>query len=188
MATAGAMHLDDDHKRWGIAIFVLYFVQCALGAIIHWIKPASFTVRKKRPVQNYFHAILGLLVIGLAFYQVRLRSPQFPNALSISSHPSARQVRDGFKNEWAVSGRPPISKAADIVWYIWVAVSSQLSSIRTRKLMFSLFKLVPVLYLAGLALLPKQFRQERPRHKQAPSDEYAMRSSYTDEPRYSDRG
>ncbi|TFK91609.1 hypothetical protein K466DRAFT_515061 [Polyporus arcularius HHB13444] len=147
VSTAGAVHLDDDHKRWGIAIFVLYFIQCALGALVHYVKPTSWTVRRKRPVQNYFHAILGLLVIGLAFYQ----------------------VRNGFTEEWTrVSSRPPISKAANIVWYVWVA-------------------LVPVLYLAGLALLPKQFRQERPQQKQAPSDDYAMRPSYTDEPRYSDR-
>ncbi len=71
VSTAGAVHLDDDHKRWGIAIFVLYFIQCALGALVHYVKPTSWTVRRKRPVQNYFHAILGLLVIGLAFYQVR---------------------------------------------------------------------------------------------------------------------
>ncbi|KAI0708955.1 hypothetical protein C8T65DRAFT_204648 [Cerioporus squamosus] len=147
VSSAGAMHLDDDHKRWGIAIFVLYFIQCALGAIVHWIKPTSWTVRKKRPVQNYFHAIVGIIVIGLGFFQ----------------------VRNGFSEEWTrVSGRPPISNAVNIVWYVWVV-------------------LVPVLYLAGLALLPKQFRQERPRQKQAPSEDYAMRPGYTDEPRYSDR-
>ena len=70
VANAQARHLDDDHKKWGIAIFVLYIVQCSLGAIIHYIKPSSWTARKKRPAQNYFHAILGLLVIGLSFYQV----------------------------------------------------------------------------------------------------------------------
>ena len=64
------MHLDDDHKKWGVAIFALYFVQCSLGAVIHWVKPSSWTVKKKRPVQNYFHAVLGILVIALAFYQV----------------------------------------------------------------------------------------------------------------------
>ncbi|RPD59755.1 hypothetical protein L227DRAFT_575750 [Lentinus tigrinus ALCF2SS1-6] len=147
VSSAGAMHLDDDHKRWGVAIFVIYFIQCAVGAIIHWIKPTSWTVRKKRPAQNYFHAILGIIVIGLAFFQ----------------------VRNGYNEEWtSVSGRPPISNAANIVWYVWVV-------------------LVPVLYLAGLAFLPKQLRQERPTPK-APSEEYSLRPSYADEPRYSDRG
>ncbi|KAI0743639.1 hypothetical protein C8Q80DRAFT_1106923 [Daedaleopsis nitida] len=144
---AAAKHLDDDHKKWGIAIFVLYLAQCSLGAVVHWVKPSSWTVKKKRPIQNYFHAILGLLVIGLSFYQ----------------------VRTGYKTEWVkTTGRPPIGKAADIVWYIWVV-------------------LVPVLYFAGLALLSKQFRQERPAGKQAQPDEYALRNSYADEPRYTDR-
>ncbi len=70
VSSAQAMHLDDDHKKWGVAIFVLYFVQCMVGEVIHRVKPTSWTVRKKRPLQNYFHAILGLLVIGLSFYQV----------------------------------------------------------------------------------------------------------------------
>ena len=70
VSTAGAMHLDDDHKKWGVAIFALYFVQCSLGAVIHWVKPSSWTVNKKRPMQNYLHAVFGLLIIGLAFYQV----------------------------------------------------------------------------------------------------------------------
>ncbi|OJT06970.1 hypothetical protein TRAPUB_2171 [Trametes pubescens] len=123
--------LSDDHKRWGFAIFALYIAQLGLGAIIHWLKPTSWTVGKRRPAQNYFHAVLGILIIGLAFYQ----------------------VRTGFRTEWpARSGRPAISNAANIVWYIWVV-------------------LVPVLYFAGLALLPRQFRMERP-HRKAPSDEY----------------
>lgn len=72
VSQAGVDHVNDDHKRWGIAIFVLYFAQCALGGIIHFVKPppkadGSF----KRPPQNYSHAVLGLLIIALAFYQVR---------------------------------------------------------------------------------------------------------------------
>ena len=68
----GAPALDDDHKKWGIALLVLYLVQCSLGAIIHYVKPSSWTVHKKRPAQNYLHAVFGLLIIGLAFYQVCL--------------------------------------------------------------------------------------------------------------------
>ncbi|EIW63574.1 uncharacterized protein TRAVEDRAFT_161917 [Trametes versicolor FP-101664 SS1] len=125
------VELDDDHKKWGFALLALYVAQLALGAVIHWIKPTSWTIGKRRPAQNYFHAVLGILIIALAFYQ----------------------VRTGFRTEWpAMSGRPPISNAANIVWYIWVV-------------------LVPVLYFAGLALLPRQFRMERP-HRKAPSDEY----------------
>ncbi|KAI0369695.1 hypothetical protein BV20DRAFT_1053069 [Pilatotrama ljubarskyi] len=145
VSTAKAPHLNDDHKKWGIAIFVLYFIQVALGALIHWVKPTSWTVGKRRSLQNYFHAVLGIVILALAFYQ----------------------VRNGFRTEWpAQSGRPPISNAANIVWYVWVV-------------------LVPVLYFAGLALLPRQFRQERP-HQKAPSDEFRMRGQSEDSPRYND--
>ena len=68
--SAGVEDLDDTHKKWGVAIFVLYIVQLLLGAVIHWVKPASWTVHKKRPIQNYLHAVFGLVIIGLAFYQV----------------------------------------------------------------------------------------------------------------------
>ncbi|KAJ7587083.1 CBD9-like protein [Mycena floridula] len=112
----GAPHLDDDHKKWGVAIFVLYVVQCSSGAIIHFVKPRGAT---RRPLQNYFHAILGLLIIGLALYQ----------------------VRNGFKDEWVKMTGRAMPKSANVIWYVWVV-------------------LLPVLYFAGLALLPRQFRQE----------------------------
>lgn len=117
VTSSESLHLDDDHKQWGVAIFVLYWVQCALGAFIHWVKPKRST---GRPLQNYFHAIFGLFIIALAFYQ----------------------VRTGYKTEWPnTTGRGDIAKGADIVWYIWVVM-------------------VPLLYLAGLAFLRKQYRQE----------------------------
>lgn len=79
---------------------MLYWVQCALGAFIHWVKPKRST---GRPVQNYFHAIFGLFIIALAFYQ----------------------VRTGYKTEWPnTTGRGDIAKGADVVWYIWVVVRS----------------------------------------------------------------
>ncbi|EGO00418.1 hypothetical protein SERLA73DRAFT_89398 [Serpula lacrymans var. lacrymans S7.3] len=118
IAGSGEAHLRDLHKKWGVALFVLYFVQCALGAIITLFHPRG---RARRPIQNYFHVLLGLFIVGASFYQ----------------------VRTGFKYEWlyhAHHGR--ISNAAQIVWYVWVV-------------------LLPVLYLAGLSLLPKQFSQER---------------------------
>lgn len=111
------LHLNDVHKKWGVAIFVLYFVQAFLGLVIHKLKPKNSV---RRPPQNYMHAALGLLVIGLAFYQ----------------------VRSGFGTEWPLKTGRSAPNAVNIVWYVWVV-------------------LLPVLYFAGLALLPRQFRQER---------------------------
>lgn len=87
-------------QQLGLALFILYILQVILGNVIHSFKPKSALLR--RPVQNYFHGFLGITIIGIAFYQ----------------------VRDGYKEEWPeVSGRAPLPKAADIVYYIWVVVS-----------------------------------------------------------------
>lgn len=78
---------------------MLYIVQCVLGAVIHWIKPKRSS---GRPPQNYLHAILGLIIIALAFYQ----------------------VRDGYSREWPkTTGRGNLPNGVNIVWYIWVVVS-----------------------------------------------------------------
>ncbi|KAF9258844.1 hypothetical protein L218DRAFT_948046 [Marasmius fiardii PR-910] len=93
VSEAKAAHLDDTHKKWGVALFVLYVFQCLLGAFIHFVKPAN-PWPKGRGIQNYFHAVLGLLIVGLAFYQ----------------------VRTGYKYEWPVAtGRGSLGRGVDIV-------------------------------------------------------------------------
>lgn len=78
---------------------MFYVAQCSLGALIHWVKPKGI---KYRPPQNYFHAIFGLLIIALALYQ----------------------VRTGYKIEWPkTTGRGPVAKGVDVIFWIWVAVS-----------------------------------------------------------------
>ncbi|KAG6830162.1 hypothetical protein H0H92_001891 [Tricholoma furcatifolium] len=96
VTTSGAMHLNDTHKRLGVAIFFLYFVQLILGAVIHWIKPRNTS---RRPIQNYAHAVIGLLIIAMAMYQ----------------------VHDGFQNEWPrTTGRETLSNGVSILYYIWI--------------------------------------------------------------------
>ena len=85
-----------DHKRGGIAIFALYFLQVVLGWVIHKWKPS----KPGRPPQNYFHAVLGLVIIGFSFYQ----------------------VRNGFKEEWPRVTSREEPKGAQIVLYVWLAV------------------------------------------------------------------
>ena len=59
--------VNDVHKRWGIAIFVLYLLQVGVGLTIHYVKPRAWASgRGRRPVQNYFHAVFGLLIIAFA--------------------------------------------------------------------------------------------------------------------------
>ncbi|KIY67078.1 hypothetical protein CYLTODRAFT_15119 [Cylindrobasidium torrendii FP15055 ss-10] len=122
VSRVGAPHFTNTHSKLGLALFILWLIQCTLGALIHFVKP-KFSLR--RPPQNYVHAVIGLSIIAIAFYQVRL----------------------GYRTTWPlVTGRGAVGKGADIVWYIWVV-------------------LVPLAYIAGLALLPKQFRQESERRR-----------------------
>ncbi|KAF6761163.1 hypothetical protein DFP72DRAFT_987962 [Ephemerocybe angulata] len=81
--------------RVGIVLFVLYFAQIGLGAVIHWVKPRA---PRARPPQNYIHAILGILIIALALFQ----------------------VRTGYRTEWpSITGRDevlPIAYFAGMVF------------------------------------------------------------------------
>jgi len=95
VSQAKAKHLDDTHKRWGIALLVLYLVQCGLGAFIHFVKDPN---RKSRPPQNYLHAVVGITLIGLALYQVHL----------------------GYDHEWpTATGRGPLPSGVKTVYVIW---------------------------------------------------------------------
>ena len=67
---SGSPKLGDKHKKLGVALFVLYLAQVMGGLIIHFFKPTWSPKLFRKPVQNYFHAIVGILIMALAFYQV----------------------------------------------------------------------------------------------------------------------
>ena len=78
-------------------------VQCALGGLIHFVKWRL----TYRPPQNYMHALLGLAIIALAFYQVRL----------------------GYQTEWRIStGREEPPDVVDKIWLIWIIVRNRIPS------------------------------------------------------------
>ncbi|EJD42300.1 CBD9-like protein [Auricularia subglabra TFB-10046 SS5] len=93
----GGMHFNTTHKKLGLAICIIYVVQCTLGAVIHFVKDPN---RARRPPQNYFHAILGLATIALAL----------------------AQVRSGYAHEWTKATGREISGGINIVWIIWVVL------------------------------------------------------------------
>mgnify|MGYP002402958004 CR=1 FL=1 len=98
-------HVSDEAslQRLGVVLFAIYFLQLGIGAFIHFVKPEQ---PRKRPAQNYFHAIFGLLIIGLALAQVRI----------------------GFNREWTrATGRTEVPNGINIVWWIWVVVRRLLS-------------------------------------------------------------
>lgn len=58
-------------QRRGLFVIGLFVGQVVLGLFIHYIHiPVRFFGH--RPPQNFFHAVQGLVILGLANYQVRL--------------------------------------------------------------------------------------------------------------------
>ncbi|KAH7076322.1 hypothetical protein BKA62DRAFT_733411 [Auriculariales sp. MPI-PUGE-AT-0066] len=98
VADRGTPHFSSSHEKLGLVLCVLYVVQCSFGAIIHFVKDGN---RQRRPPQNYIHAILGLLIIAIAF----------------------AQVRSGYRTEWpAFSGRGSLGNGVNILWIVWVVL------------------------------------------------------------------
>ncbi|CAE6480024.1 unnamed protein product [Rhizoctonia solani] len=95
---AGMRHFNDKHTIIGLVLFLLYVCQALYGLIIHLVKNPY---RRRRPVQNYGHAILGLGVIALSLYQVWL----------------------GFNHEWpSATGRDKPAQGLRTFWIVWVVV------------------------------------------------------------------
>ncbi|TFL01526.1 hypothetical protein BDV98DRAFT_506686, partial [Pterulicium gracile] len=111
------------HQRIGLALLILYIFQLMLGAFIHFVKlPRSGNAVQGRPLQHYLHAVLRLLILGLAAYQVHYR--------------------------------------LTIEWYTWLgglqAVPDWAETAWT-----ALVTIFWACYFVGLALLPRQWRQEQ---------------------------
>ncbi|KAJ7633474.1 hypothetical protein DFH06DRAFT_1101254 [Mycena polygramma] len=88
----------DDHKKTGIVLFGLYFAQCIVGALIHYVKPKNATAR---PPQNYFHAVFGITIVALSMYQ----------------------IRTGYRTEWPnFTGLGSVPSSVNILWMIWVII------------------------------------------------------------------
>ncbi|CAE6420825.1 hypothetical protein RSOLAG1IB_03757 [Rhizoctonia solani AG-1 IB] len=95
---AGMRHFDDKHTIIGLVLFLLYVCQALYGLIIHLVKNPY---RRRRPAQNYGHAILGLGVIALSLYQVWI----------------------GFNHKWAsTTGRDKPSQGLRTFWIVWVVI------------------------------------------------------------------
>ncbi|KAG8688197.1 hypothetical protein FRC11_005888 [Ceratobasidium sp. 423] len=95
---AGIKHFNDTHTIIGLVLFLLYVCQALYGLIIHIVKNPY---RRRRPIQNYGHAILGLGVIALSLYQVWL----------------------GFNHEWpSATGRDKPAQGLRTFWIVWVVV------------------------------------------------------------------
>lgn len=99
-AQSGPAHLIclRTHQKTGLVLFVLYTAQCTLGALVHFLKPLLST---RRPPQNYAHGLLGLVLVALAFWQ----------------------VRTGYHAEWPHATGRGTSNGVNIAWIVWAVVS-----------------------------------------------------------------
>jgi len=108
----------DHHKAIGIALFTLYLVEVLLGSLIHYFKPPLFPSSNPflsnytstsppnplllRPPQNYLHAIMGLTIIILSFYQ----------------------VRSGYRGMYPLWDGYDAPNGVNVVWILWVCIFS----------------------------------------------------------------
>jgi hypothetical protein len=59
-------------QKVGTVICSLYMVQIVLGAFIHFVR-IPFPLLVRRPLSNYAHALLGLVILAMSAYQVCYR-------------------------------------------------------------------------------------------------------------------
>jgi len=115
-------NFQDPHEKMGLALLILYVIQLVIGLFTHFVKLRSPFGPGTRPPQNYFHVLLGLVILALA----------------------ASQVHYGLYIEWifATGGVHSIPMSAKSAWIALIVVFW-------------------VLYVVGLALVPRQFSQEK---------------------------
>jgi hypothetical protein len=91
-----------------------------IGMFIHAVR-IPFLVIAHRPLQNYLHAILGLVILAMASYQVRLFQPWCSAATSEGTERLSNQIHDGIYTEWPLmTGNIPLIK--DSAKHAWLAL------------------------------------------------------------------
>ncbi|PPQ86670.1 hypothetical protein CVT25_006745 [Psilocybe cyanescens] len=129
-------HFTDPHQKVGLALLILYIIQMALGAIVHFFKfPSVF--RGHRAPHNYLHVLVGLAIFALAQWQVHY----------------------GLFTEWLLTGG--LHQVPESAKHAWLA----------------LVIVFWALYGLGMALLPRQFKQESQARKVRKEDPNSTNTS-----------
>jgi hypothetical protein len=84
------------HGKRGLLIIGLYIAQLVLGLFIHYIR-IPFPAFGHRPPQNFLHAVQGLVILGLANYQIY-------DGLYHKGSFLAQGVRQSAKHAWQALG------------------------------------------------------------------------------------
>jgi len=85
------------HGKLGLCIIGLYIAQLVLGLFIHYIR-IPFPAFGHRPPQNFFHAVQGLVILGLANYQI------YDGLYHKAASFLAQDVRQSAKHAWQALG------------------------------------------------------------------------------------
>ncbi|CAL1704097.1 unnamed protein product [Somion occarium] len=87
------VHVVNEHQIFGVILFALYVVQMTLGILVHLRRPKQ---GKVHPLRNIVHVILGIIIIGGSFFQ----------------------VKTGISRDWELSLRS--EGIATVLWICWV--------------------------------------------------------------------
>lgn len=155
-------HFDSIHTRLGLVLFIILCVQVILGSLIHALYRSN---RRYRPVQNYVHAVFGIVLFALAIWTIHegfeiwdwgvpdwttyivsglsgllVRSPHLP-----FFHLPRRTAESGAARQEEqkvdLTFHPLCISVRYPQVYAWAAV-------------------LAALYIGGLLLLPRQYRTE----------------------------
>ncbi|KAG8758230.1 hypothetical protein FRC14_000477 [Serendipita sp. 396] len=127
-------HFDDTHKVLGLVLIGAYTLQLLLGVHIHLFKP------RRRPIPAALNQnVAQLITTSNRPFLNYLHAFVGLSIITLSFY----QVYLGINVEWEVStGRGSAPRVTEKVWIAWAVI-------------------LPVVYLLGLSLLPKQLKQEQ---------------------------
>lgn len=167
----GEDHFRDSHTRVGLLLLLLYIVQMLLGAIIHFFKPKRSPLP---PLEPYY--------AGEPESSTRLQPMSEPTLFGggrSPAHPGKPSAQDTMLP--AIAGRPIQNYAHALLGLTIIALGlynvhegygdewliifgSRVSEVlflrQMRAWWTAMIIIIPLVYVAGLSLLPRQWRQE----------------------------
>lgn len=175
-----ARYLRTSTNTWFKAHQAIQFLLAGPIIAVGWSLGIAAVVSGGGPHFDNTHTRLGLVLLILYVVQANIGNiiHRFKPKSALRRRPAQNyfhvflgiiiigasfyQVHTGYKDEFPeATGQDPLPKSVDIIFYVWTL-------------------LVPLLYFGGLALLPKQFRQEAASRAKRASVSYEMRGGFRD--------
>ena len=133
-----------------------------MGAAVHFRPPKQ---GEKRPIQNYVHAVLGLLIIALGLYLIKQGGEEWMQTMEIQL---------------------PLPSWSGSLYLMQVIVRHRLIH-GPSFLSDAALQSFPILYVGGLLFLRRQFRQEKAIREKAAAEAAVDHESHSsDDPEKSE--